>query len=173
MLLDLLAALAGGLGMVVVAYLVLRVLRRRPGRWVYPASAGLGMLLMTVYLEQSWAGRIASQLPDGFVVAETRERTAWWQPWTLLSPRVDGMTVFDPAAARRNEASPELRLVELSHLDRASPTLRTYVFVDCASARQAAVGDDASFTREGLPAGVEWRPAEAALTTALCKGQAL
>ena len=69
MLLDLIATLAAAFGCAGLALAARLISRGRLPRWIVPMSAGLGMLLFSVWNEYTWFDRVTAQLPETVVVA--------------------------------------------------------------------------------------------------------
>lgn len=168
MLISLLVTIFVALMAGVMVWLVYRVFRRPPPRFVIPAVIGATMLAFTIWNEYTWASR--TTLPAGVEVIERIAGTAPWQPWTYLFPRVDRMVAVDRQSIRTNERLPRHYLVELVLLERLMPARRTRLIVDCGTARQANVPPgEAALDAESLKAAA-WAPMrrDASLFRAIC-----
>ncbi len=167
MFLELIATFAAGLGAAGVVLLLNRVTRGRLPRWAMPVAAGVAMIGTAVSSEMTWASRTADGLPQGVAVAETVTESAWYRPWTYLWPQGTRMMAVDTATVRRNEATPDTRLVDLYLLARWQPTQRVPQLIDCVAKTRADVSDAALAD----PAAAAWQPLsdENTLLELVCK----
>lgn len=158
MFLELIATVVAGVASAGLALILNRILGRRLPRWLTPVAAGLGMLAMTVSNEYTWYDRTAGTLPEGVEVAMTVEERSWLRPWTRLWPYTKRFVAVDVGTARRNDALPEQRLVDLYFFGRWSPVNQAPVLFDCAGARSAVLIDGATFAADGSVANADFSP---------------
>ena len=161
MLFTYLGAIVGGISLALVLLAVAKLFRLGLPTWIYPASAGIGMILLTVYIEYSWYPRNVEQLPDTLEVVETFEERAPWQPWTYLVPRVDRFTVVDHGSVQRNPDAPDVVLVDVILLQRLSPVFVTTMFIDCAQGRRHIFSEEIELGGDGLPVDGDWTALDA------------
>lgn len=158
MLLEFLAALALGAG---VAGLVMSLNwltgRRLPG-WLTPASAGVAMILMMIYLEYSWASRTEAQLPEGIVVTARSEASMWYRPWTYIKPLSLRMVAIDTRRHRRHANFPDQVMTTVLLLGRWMPVREIPVVYDCAAAQRADLDASVVLAEDGRLLGAQWRP---------------
>jgi hypothetical protein len=127
-------------------------------KWLLPIAAGAAMIVATVSSEYGWYGRVSSQLPETFVVAQTVEDRAPWRPWTYLAPFVSRFVAVDRGTTKTHPAVPDQRIVELHFFGRWTPYRRVPVLWDCAGNRTAALAEGAAFGADGQVTGIEWQP---------------
>lgn len=156
MFLELIATVFAGLAAGGVVMLVLRASGRRGLRWMVPVSAGLAMIAATISNEYSWYARTAGALPDGFVVADTVERKALYQPWTYVAPYVARFVAVDVAGLRSHDARPDEHLADLYFFGRWRAVERMSVLADCAGGRRAQVPEGADFDADGALVDAGW-----------------
>lgn len=157
MLLEFIAALAMGAG---VAGLVMSLNwltgKRLPG-WLTPACAGLGMILMMIYLEYTWASRTQAQLPDGVVITAQSEASMWYRPWTYAKPLSLRMVAVDTRRNRHHADFPDYVMTTVLLLGRWMPAREIPVVYDCAGARRADLDASVQFADDGELLGARWR----------------
>ena len=137
--------------------LILRIIfkRKMPG-WAMPVSAGLFMLAATISSEYVWFENTLATLPEGTEVVATRERSAFWQPWTYVVPYVTSFVVIDRATIQTNEAEPDLRLVTAYVFTRWRATADLRLVIDCATPARADMTEGAELDENGRPIDVTW-----------------
>jgi hypothetical protein len=142
------------------ALLIWAIRRWKPGipSWLLPAGAGAAMILAAVSSEYGWYGRMAGQLPDGFVVAQTMDEDSPWRPWTRVFPYTSRFIAVDQATARTNPEDPAQRMVDLYFFGRWAPLQKLTILWDCAQNRTATLGDEAAFAAAGDLDGIDWQP---------------
>jgi len=158
MLVELIATIAAGLGAAGVVLLLGRLSGGRLPRWTVPVGAGAAMLAVTIANEYAWFTRTRAALPEGVVVATTREAKAVYRPWTYLEPYVDRFAAVDRASIRTHPEQPGRRLVNLLFYGRWSQPRQMPVVVDCKRDRRAIVNDTARFGEDGTIGNVRWVP---------------
>ena len=108
MFLTLIAVFVAGIGGAGLAMALRFTFRGRLPAWITPLFAGGAMIAATISTEYTWFSSQTDNLPEGMEVIVTRERAAWWQPWTYIRPYNDGFIALDRASLRMNDALPEL-----------------------------------------------------------------
>ncbi|TRD15395.1 hypothetical protein [Palleronia caenipelagi] len=141
MFLELIATIFAGLGAAGVAMALNKFTGGRLPRWIAPVAAGAAMLGVTIWSEMTWAERITDGLPSGVVVAQEVSETAFYRPWTYIWPQTTRLVAVDVVTAKRNEAAPETRLVDLYLFGRWKPTSRVPQLIDCTTGQRADVTD--------------------------------
>lgn len=173
MFLGYVGAIAGGIGVAAMLLIISKTFRLTLPRWMYPATAGLGMLLLTIHIEYSWFNQVTSSLPEEIEVVETFDYSVPYQPWTYLVPRINRFVAVDHTSTRTNVDVENLVLVDVILMERFSPTFVATNFVDCAAGARMLVGEDMELDESGLPVGDDWTQAglEDPLIAAVCSRQ--
>jgi hypothetical protein len=127
-------------------------------RWLLPIAAGGAMLAAAISSEYGWYGRVAGQLPETFVVAQTYDERAALRPWTFLVSYTSRFVAVDRSSTRTNPQVPDQRMVDLYFFGRWAPVQKLTVLWDCAGHRTAALGADAAFDATGEVANADWQP---------------
>ncbi|MDR6992210.1 hypothetical protein [Luteimonas sp. 3794] len=161
MLLEFVAIIAAGFALAGVALTLNFVVGKRLPGWVIPASAGLGMLLMAIWLEYSWLDRARSSLPDAVEIASTNEIRVWYRPWTYVVPQSNRLIAIDHRFDRRNAAMPNQVLTQVLLIGRWQPSRQFGVLFDCAGQRRADMVDQVVFEDDGTLRNARWRDLEA------------
>jgi len=157
MLLEFLAALAMGAGVAGLVMSLNWLMRRRLPGWMTPASAGLAMILMMVYLEYTWASRTEAQLPEGVVITAQSEASMWYRPWTYIKPLSLRMVAVDTRRNRHHADFPDYVMTTVLLLGRWMPAREIPVVYDCAGARRADLDASVQFADDGALLGTQWR----------------
>lgn len=157
MLLEFVASLALGLGLAGIA-MALRFLsaKRIPSYWI-PASAGIGMITMMIYLEYSWAERTITRLPEGVVVTGESQESMWYRPWTYVKPLTLRLVAIDTRRHRRHSEQPDQVMTTVILLGRWMPAREIPVVYDCQYKRRADLSADVSLADDGQLIGASWR----------------
>jgi hypothetical protein len=90
-------------------------------RWLLPVAAGGAMLAAAISSEYGWYGRVAGQLPETFVVAQTYDERAALRPWTFLVSYTSRFVAVDRGSTRTNPQLPDQRMVDLYFFGRWAP----------------------------------------------------
>lgn len=159
MFLGYVGAIAGGLGLAAMLLVISKTFRLKLPRWMYPATAGLGMLLLTIHIEYSWFDQVRSSLPEEIEVVETFDYSVPYQPWTYLAPRVNRFVAVDHTSARTNPDVENMVLIDVILMERFSPTFVATNFIDCEAGARLLVGDDMALDDNGMPVGDDWAEA--------------
>ena len=157
MLVELIATVAAGLGVAGIVVLLGRLSGGRLPRWTVPIGAGVAMLAVTIANEYAWFTRTRAALPEGVIVATTREATAVYRPWTYIVPYVDRFAAVDRASIRTHPDQPGRRIVNLVFYGRWSQPRQVPVAVDCQRDRRAVLNETARFGADGAIGNVRWR----------------
>lgn len=157
MFLDVVIAVCAAFAASGVVYGTIRLLRRKPPKWVVPVVSAIAIVGVTAHLRYDWQHRAAGLLPEGFTVVERLEESSLFEPWSLVEPVVTTLVAVDAATAKRNQAHPEMVMVDLVMLRRADDTLVVPHIVDCAKRQVAPLPAQPAFDAEGLPLEAEWR----------------
>lgn len=160
MILDFIAAIAMGFALMGCVMLINRLIGRRLGPWVYPASVALGMIGYTVWAEYSWAARQLESQPQLRVASENGERV-FYRPWTYLWPQVTRMITVDVSQTRVHENQPDQVLTQLVLIGKWEPVRAVNVLFDCAAPARVDLAQSAQMAPDGSIDGVEWLPLNA------------
>ncbi len=161
MFLELIATVFAGIAMAGVVMLLNRVTGGHLPRWLTPVAAGLAMIAATVSNEYSWYSRTTANLPEGVEVAQSIEKTSFYQPWTYAKPYVDRFVAVDAHSLKTNEQFPDQRLLDLFFFGRWSPVKKMPVLFDCAANKRANMIDGLEFDDSGQVINAEWVSASA------------
>lgn len=156
MLLEFIAIIAAGFGLAGLALSLDIVLRRRLPKWIIPASAGAGMLLMAVWFEYSWLDRTTATFPDGVEVASTNQVRSWYRPWTYVVPLTNRLIAVDHRFDRRHADAPGQVLTRLILAGRWEPTRQYGAVYDCSAHRRADLLDGVELDEGGRLTNADW-----------------
>lgn len=144
MFLELIATFAAGFGAAGLVLCINIITRGRLlPKWVMPVAAGAAMIGMAIWSEMTWAERTQQNFPDGVVVVEEISVSAWWRPWTYVTPQTTRMMAVDLPSIRQNEVNEAVVLVDVILFARWQAPSALPVFVDCANDKRAAVSEAA------------------------------
>ncbi|WP_193141154.1 MULTISPECIES: hypothetical protein [unclassified Meridianimarinicoccus] len=160
MFLELFATFAIGLGAAGVILLVNLLVGKRLPRWFLPAGAGLAMIGFSVWSEYTWYDRTTTTLPEEIVVAWAHETSAFYKPWTYVSPQVDRFVAVDLETIRTNDDLPGQRMVDLFFFGRWAPVRQIRVVIDCANNRRADLMEGVAMDANGNVEESAWIPLE-------------
>jgi hypothetical protein len=155
MLLEFIAAIAAGLGMLSVVFATDYLTGRRLPRWIYPATVGLGMLGYTIWSEYSWPERVVVA-GSGYVEASRNEVQVWYRPWTFLWPQSNRLIAIDHRFTRQHDQAPELVLTRVALLARWMPEFGYLVVFDCAAHARADMLAGVELREDGTLEGASW-----------------
>ncbi|MDP5334742.1 MAG: hypothetical protein NWR54_07130, partial [Paracoccaceae bacterium] len=88
MYIDIITIIAAGFAAAGIVMILNRLTGKRLPRWVIPAGAGAGMILMSLSNEYRWYPRTLDLLPEGFEVVSEAKHRAIYSPWTYVVPYV-------------------------------------------------------------------------------------
>lgn len=158
MLLEFIAAIALGLGVAGLMLGLRFVFRKKiPGFWV-PASAGLSMILMMIYLEYTWAERTIARLPEGVVVTGQSNDQMWYRPWTYLQPLTFRLVAIDTRRHRTHAMQPQQVMTTVMLFGRWMPVREIPVVYDCNTQQRADLSADVALADDGTLINAQWRP---------------
>ena len=162
MLMDVIAMIATGAGMVGVAMALWRPPKHHLPGWAIAALFGFGMAAYAIWNDYTWFPRVTGVLPPEVVVIEAPTSSSPWRPWSYLVPLRLRFTAFDGTSLQPSASNPAIRQGEVVMVERGVPTRRIPVAFDCAQGMQADLGEGASLAADGsLGGGAEWRQAVA------------
>lgn len=170
MFFELIGTIVAGVAAALLVWALNRSLKGRLPSWLVPVAAGAAMLLATISSEYSWFARAQSNMPEGFVVAETVEERKFYRPWTYAKPFVSRFIAVDQATARTHPARPEQRLVDLVIYGRWARTAKIPALFDCGTNARADLVDGVEFGADGGVLNADWHDmdANAPLLQAAC-----
>lgn len=170
MFLELIAILAAGFGLAGIALTLNFIVGKRLPKWIFPASAGAGMLLMAIWLEYSWFERTAGSFPDGVEVASTNQVRSWYRPWTYVVPLTTRLVAIDTRFNRRHDEAPDHVLSQVLLAGRWEPTRQFSAVFDCVGHRRADLVEGALLGEGGGIENARWvrLQADDALMQAAC-----
>lgn len=160
MFLEFIAALAAGLGLLGVVFLLDRLTGRRLARWAYPAAVGLGMLSYSIWSEYTWPER-AVVAGTGYVEASRNEVRVWYRPWTYVVPQSNRVIAIDHRFTRRHAEAPNLVLTRVALLARWIPEFSYLVVFDCEENARADLLAGVELRDDGTLEGASWLPLSA------------
>lgn len=169
MFFELIGTIVAGIAAALLVWAINRTLKGRLPKWLMPASAGAAMLAATISSEYGWYDRTVATMPEGIIVAQTIEETAFYRPWTYVAPFVSRYVAVDQQSTRTHPNQPDQRLVDLVFYGRWTRTAKVPMLFDCAESRRADVVDGISFADDGAVVNAQWfdvAPADPLLTTA-------
>lgn len=161
MFLELIAIIAAGFGLAGIALAFNFAAGRGLPKWIFPASAGAGMLLMAVWLEYSWLERTTESFPEGVEVASTNQIRSWYRPWTYAVPLTTRLVAIDTRFTRRHEQAPGHVLGQVLLAGRWEPTRQFSAVFDCQGHRRADLLEGAVLGDGGEVANARWVRLEA------------
>ncbi len=162
MFFELIGTIVAGASAALLVWALNRTLKGRLPKWLIPASAGAAMLAATISSEYSWYSRTIATMPEGMVVAQTIEETAFYRPWTYTAPFISRYVAVDQLSTRTHPDHPDQRLVDLVFYGRWTRTAKVPMLFDCASNRRADVVDGITFGEDGAVTGAQWFPLDPA-----------
>lgn len=154
MLLEFIATISAGAGAAGVILALQKLLRLRFPKWLMPAVAGVAMLALTIWLDQSWFARTEVGLGEGKVTALQVEKKQLWRPWTYVFPVTTQFIALDKAGANVNGAMVE---TDMYLLARRSESAIVPVIFDCLMSRRAdLMGLPEGRLDEDSLSGLDW-----------------
>ena len=157
MLLEFIAAIALGLAVGGLALAARWASGKRLPSFMVPASAGLSMIAMMVYLEYSWADRTVERLPEGVVITAQSTDRMWYRPWTYLTPVTFRLVAVDTRRSRLNADQPNQVMTTVMLLGRWMPIREIPVVYACDRRQRADLSSEVTFAPDGSLVGASWR----------------
>lgn len=162
MLMDVIAMIATGAGMVGVAMAIWRPPKRTLPGWAMAALFVLGMAAYAMWNDYTWYPRITGVLPPEVIIIDSQTDSAPWRPWSYLVPVSLRFTAFDGTSLHASAVDPAIRQGDMVRVERWAATLRIPMVFDCNQGQQADLIDGATLADDGsLGGGAEWRQAVA------------
>jgi hypothetical protein len=170
MFFELIGTIVAGVVAALFVWALNRTLKGRLPKWFMPLAAGAAMLVATISSEYGWFTRMQSNMPEGFVVAETVQESQFYRPWTYAKPFVSRFVAVDQATMRTHPDHPDQRIVDLVIYGRWARTAKIPALFDCAANARADLVDGVDFGADGEVLNPEWQPmdADAPLILAAC-----
>lgn len=171
MFFELIGTIIAGAATGLVLWALNRALKGRLPGWLIPSGAGLAMILATISSEYGWYERTEAAMPEGMVVAQTIEESAFYRPWTYAAPLVTRFVAVDLASIRTHPAQPGQRILDLVFYGRWTRTALVPALFDCHNARRADIVDGVEFGADGAVVDVRWLQlnSEDPILTAACQ----
>lgn len=157
MFFELIGTLMAGAAAALLVWALNRTLKGRLPKWLMPAAAGAAMIVATISSEYGWFARATANLPDGMVVAQTVEETAFYRPWTYAKPFITRFVAVDQISARTHPDQPDQRIVDLVFYGRWTRTAKVPMLFDCKAGRRADIVDGIDFGDNGDVINAQWR----------------
>jgi hypothetical protein len=171
MALEFIGALVAAATLGLMAWALRRKVPSLP-RWLVPVAAGVGLIGTTVWLEYTWFGRVSAELPEGFVVADTRTSGSPLRPWTYVVPLTSGFTALDATKVARHPQQSTMVIAPVYAFARWQNPQNALVVFDCAGNRRVPVTEGMEIGQDGTLTGAEWLVLETrdVLQEAACQG---
>lgn len=154
--LSLIATLALGAVAGFFVWAGFKTFKRKPPRFLVPATIGTTIIAYNIWIGYSWYGRMVDEFPDGVRVVQTYETSVFWEPWTYLVPRINRFDAIDAAKTRRNPQHPDMRMVELLLVQRLGSNAMAQQLVDCRKGRIMDITAKTVMGEDGLPVKPAW-----------------
>ena len=158
MFFELIGTIVAGVAAALLVWAPNRALKGRVPSWLVPAAAGAAMLAATISSEYGWYTRTVATMPDGMVVAQTIEETAFYRPWTYAAPFISRYVAVDQPSTRTHPDHPDQRIVDLVFYGRWTRTAKVPMLFDCAANQRADVVDGIEFGDGGEVVNAQWFP---------------
>lgn len=171
MLMDIIATLAAGAGLVGFVIVARHLSGGRMPKWTIPAAIGLGMLMFSVWNEYTWHYRTTSALPEQVIILSSPSDKVFYRPWTYLFPVSSRFAAFDGTGMVKSVEDSNFRRGEVMFVQRWTPTRRVPLAFDCAQGRRADLLEGAELAPDGTLTGGAWQDvgSEDALQRAACQ----
>ena len=153
---ELVATLVAGVAAAGIVLLINKLTKGRLPGWMMPLAAAAAMVGVSIANEYAWYGRNTVNLPDGFVVAQTVEKSSLYRPWTKIAPYIERFVAVDTQQIKTHAKAPNLRMVDTYLFGRWAAPNRLTVLADCAGMRRAGLFDSVDFGSDGSVAGAGW-----------------
>ncbi len=173
MLLDFIATLAAGGGLVGLVIVARHLTKGRVPKWALPASIGLGMLLFSIWNEYTWYNRTTEALPEQVVILSSPADKVPYRPWTYLFPVTTRFAALDGIGMVKSIENSSFRRAEVLVVRRWMSTTRVPLAFDCDGGRRADLVEGATLAPDGTLTAGEWMDVgkEDELQRAACQGE--
>lgn len=173
MLMDLIATLAAGAGLVGFVIVARHLSGGRMPKWTIPAAIGLGMLMFSIWNEYTWHYRTTSALPDEVIILTSPSDKVFYRPWTYIFPVSSRFAAFDGTGMVKSTENSNFRRGEVLLVQRWTPTKRVPLAFDCAGGRRADLIEGATLSPDGTLTGGDWQDVGTGdeLQRAACQGK--
>lgn len=143
----LLAAAAAGVVAGGIGFGLRKLSGNRIGKWIIPASAGLGILLFQISYEYSWYDNQLAHQPASSVVVATEATPSFLRPWTFFIPLTTAYTLLDPnEIVYQEQAEPYARIARfyLYRIEKAPQEVMKYQqhLLNCGTAELVQLTKD-------------------------------
>lgn len=140
------AAAAAGLGSAGIGLAIRKLSRNKIGKWIIPASAGLGILLYQISFEYSWYDNQELHQPKGSLVVAVENQPSLLRPWTFFFPLTTAYTLLDPQEiVYQEQADPYAKLARfyLYRIEKAPTEIMKYKqhLLNCTTAELVQLTD--------------------------------
>lgn len=156
MLMDLIATIAAGVGLVGLVIVIRHLTKGRLPKWTVPAAFGAGMLLFSTWNEYTWYDRTTEALPEQVVILSSPTDRAALRPWTYLFPVSTRFMAFDRVGMIVSQSDSRYRRADVMVVQRWQQTTRIPLAFDCTEARRADLIEGGMLAPDGTLTGTEW-----------------
>lgn len=141
------AAAAAGLGAAGIGIGIRKLSRNRIGKWIIPASAGLGILLYQISFEYSWYDNQKQHQPEGSIVVATESEPSFLRPWTFVFPLTTAYTLLDPQEIiydQQTDPDASIARFYLYRIEKAPTEVMKYKqhLLNCTTSELIQLSDD-------------------------------
>lgn len=146
---TLIAAAAAALGAAGIGIGIRKLSRNKIGKWIIPASAGLGILMYQISFEYSWYSNQLLHQPEGSLIVATEDDPSVFRPWTFIFPLTTAYTLLDPEeVVYEEQAEPYAKLARfyLYRIEKAPTEIMKYKqhILNCSSGELVQLSDEQS-----------------------------
>ncbi|MCW9045381.1 MAG: hypothetical protein OQK35_03520 [Alphaproteobacteria bacterium] len=159
-MIEIISIITIGLGIGGTILLAFKLFRKTPPRYIVPLSAGLAMIVFTIWNEYAWFPRTVDQLPSDVIVVRELPASSILFPWTLIVPSVESFIIMDTLKVQRHKTHTDFVMVETGIVSRYSPNKAGLHMFNCALGTRADIGPGTNFDKNGMPIEVTWFKAD-------------
>lgn len=161
MTLDILGAVAAGLGLLGLVLVLNRwILRNYFGRWLYPATVAFGMVAFSLWSEYTWPTRVLDSQP-ALRLAVQNDHSVPYRPWTYIWPQHNRLITVNLGLTRTHPDQPGLVMTQLVLIARWEQTRTVTAVFDCINNTSAALTEAVQLNPDGTLEGATWTELEA------------
>ncbi len=153
---NIISIISIGLGIAGCIMAVFKVFGHKSPRYLIPLSAGLAMVIFTIWNEYSWYGRSVETLPDDVIVVKELPASSMLYPWTLVFPSVEKYILMDTLKIQRHKTHQDFVMAETAVISRYADPLRGLHMFNCALGTRADISPTTKFDDQGMPIDVTW-----------------